>query len=96
MAALTFAPRVADDLREIGDWIAQDNPERAITFIEELTAACQNLMDFPLAYPPIPRFGLTTRRCNHGSYAILYDVADDVVKILAIVHGARDIDVMGF
>ncbi|MFL5069704.1 MAG: type II toxin-antitoxin system RelE/ParE family toxin, partial [Xanthobacteraceae bacterium] len=33
----------ADDLETIGDWIAKDNPVRALTFVRELRVACDAL-----------------------------------------------------
>jgi plasmid stabilization system protein ParE len=32
---LVFSPKAAEDLEEIGDYIARDNPQRAVSFIEE-------------------------------------------------------------
>jgi plasmid stabilization system protein ParE len=37
----------ADDLEVIGNWIAKDNPARALTFIRELRVACDALADAP-------------------------------------------------
>jgi toxin ParE1/3/4 len=37
---LVFSPRAALDLEEIGDYIARDNPRRAISFLGELEAHC--------------------------------------------------------
>jgi len=31
-----FSPLAASDLEEIGDYIAQDNPHRALTFVREI------------------------------------------------------------
>ena len=36
--ALLFSPLAALDLASIGDYIAQDNPMRALTFVEEIKA----------------------------------------------------------
>jgi toxin ParE1/3/4 len=37
---LVFSPRAEADLEEIGDYIARDNPARAISFLDELRAHC--------------------------------------------------------
>ena len=37
------------DLERIADTIARDNPPRALTFVQELRAACLGLADFPSA-----------------------------------------------
>ncbi len=33
---LQFSPKSADDLEEIGDYIARDNPVRAASFVDEI------------------------------------------------------------
>jgi len=38
MKPLGFSPKAADDLDAIADYIAEDNPRRAQSFIEELLA----------------------------------------------------------
>ena len=91
---MIFAPRVGHDLRDIGDWIAQENPDRAVTFIEDILARCLKLTEFPNIHSTFPTLGPNVRRCNHGAYAIFYEVDADVVAVLAIVHGARDLDLL--
>ena len=38
-----FTPLAETDIEEIGDYIALDNPARALTFIQEIRAQCQKL-----------------------------------------------------
>ena len=49
--SLVFSPLAESDLEEIGDYIAMDNPARAIEFIEELRDQCRILTQLPLAFP---------------------------------------------
>ena len=42
------------DLEAIGDYIARDNPARAVSFVRELGRSCMDLADFPEAWPVIP------------------------------------------
>lgn len=78
-------------LEKIADFIAEDSPVRALTFVEELRAAALALGDMPKAYPLAPRYEtLGVRRRVHGAYLILYRIEADRVTILLIVHGARD------
>jgi toxin ParE1/3/4 len=44
------------DLESIGDWIAEDNPTRALTFVQELRRRCESLIDAPRAYSLVPRY----------------------------------------
>lgn len=40
------------DLRDIGHWIALDDPERAITFVQELADKCLSLSDRAFLFRP--------------------------------------------
>jgi len=42
------------DLRELGDYIARDNPQRAASFVGELLAHSQRIAEQPEAYPARP------------------------------------------
>jgi toxin ParE1/3/4 len=42
------------DVEAIGDWIAADNPARALTFVLELCDRCRALADMPRAYRWFP------------------------------------------
>lgn len=79
------------DLEEIGDYIAQDNLPRALSFIEELRDKCLSLVDAPLAFPLVPRYEhLGVRRRVHGHYLIFFRIEEKQVVVLHILHGAMD------
>ncbi len=44
---LRVAKRAAHDLREIKDYIAQDNPAAAVNFVQKLTERFHLLLDSP-------------------------------------------------
>ncbi|MDQ1198605.1 type II toxin-antitoxin system RelE/ParE family toxin [Agrobacterium sp. SORGH_AS 787] len=80
-----------DDLIRIADFIAESNPVRALSFIEELEQSCLAIGDMPNAFPFVARYerqGL--RRRVHGDYLIFYRVETEHVTIIHILHGARD------
>ena len=52
-----FSPRAEFDLEEIGDYIARDNPTRAISFLDELRERCIKIADWPLLAPLRPELG---------------------------------------
>jgi toxin ParE1/3/4 len=79
------------DLAAIGDWIAIDNPVRAITFVEEIIAACGTLDLMPDRFAEVDRLGAGVRRMAFGRYLILYRIEADVVAIAPVLHGARDL-----
>ncbi len=85
------------DLIAIGDFIRPQNPERAITFVEELLDRCYALADMPRAYPLVPRyekFGI--RRTVHRDYLIFYRVHEELIEIIRILQGARDYETLLF
>ncbi|MBS0526037.1 MAG: type II toxin-antitoxin system RelE/ParE family toxin [Proteobacteria bacterium] len=79
------------DLEEIGDWIAQDSPGRAVSFVAELREACRALGSNSRGHPLVDQArDPMLRRKVFGNYLIFYDVGADAVEILHILHGARD------
>lgn len=56
------------DLETIGDFIARDNPARALSFLRELRSKCLGLERFPL----VPRYEASgVRRRVHGLFDLL-------------------------
>ena len=91
-----FSPRAESDLEEIGDYIARDNPGRALTFLDELRATCLGITKNPEAHPTQPDLDPTIRRAVHRRYLIFYSVHPGEIRIERILHGARDIAGGGF
>ena len=80
-----------NDLEQIGDYIAQDNPKRALSFVLSLRDKCLSLADAPYGFPLVTRYerhGI--RRRVYGNYLIFYRVDGDYVSVIHILHGARD------
>ena len=79
------------DLESIGDYVAQDNPGRALTFVRDLREQCETLADFPNRFPLVPRYERQgVRRRVFGNYAVFYRTEASRVVVLHILHGARD------
>lgn len=86
---LVFSPKAAEDLEEIGDFIARDNPERTVSFVEEIEQHCDRVAEMPTAFPERADIAPGLRMAVHGNYLILYRIQNDTVRIERIVHGAR-------
>jgi plasmid stabilization system protein ParE len=85
------------DLEVIGDFIARDNPARALSFLRELRSKCLGLADMPERFPLVPRYEATgVRRRGHGDYLIFYRVEAEKVIILHILHGAQNYNAILF
>ena len=79
------------DLESIGDYIARDNPMRAVSFVQELRAKCMDLSDMPDAFLLVPRYERRgIRRRVHGNYLIFYRDQNDKVVVIHVLHGAMD------
>ena len=86
---LVFSPKAAEDLEELGDYIARDNPLRAVSFVEEIERHCGRVAETPTAFPAREDIAPGLRMAVHGNYLILYRMQSDAVRIERIVHGAR-------
>lgn len=86
-----FTTEARTDLRLIGDYIAKDNPSRALSFVDELEQKCLMIPATPKAFPLVPRYerhGI--RRRVHGRYLIFYRIEGEEVIVLHVLHGATD------
>ena len=94
---VVFTEEAEADLEHIGDYIALDNPRRAVSFVNELIDRCESLADMPRAYPLVPRYeGKGVRRRPHGAYLIFYRVGADQIDILHVLNGAQDYEALLF
>jgi toxin ParE1/3/4 len=66
------SPQAVIDLREIGDYIARDNSQRAASFVGEMLARSQRIAEQPEAYPPRPK-PVRIERIIRGSRDITED-----------------------
>jgi toxin ParE1/3/4 len=86
-----FTPQAEIDLEEIADYIALDNPKRAVTFVQEVRQHCERIADGPTRYVGRPDLGEAIRICAHGNYLIIFEPYDDGALVLRVLHGARNL-----
>jgi toxin ParE1/3/4 len=92
--AIGITPSANTDLLEIWEFIAADNPDQADTFIGLIDATFQNLsrqadlgrMHDELA-PGLDSFPI-------GRYPIVYLLDSGCLRIVRVLHGARDLDAL--
>ncbi len=90
MAAVRWAERARDDLREIFDFIARDSPRAAEALVERVLQATERLKSFPESGRPVPEFpDLGYRELLIGNYRVQYRVEAGTVWIASVVHGRR-------
>ena len=92
MAQYWISPLAEQDLEAISDFIAQDNPHRALTFITELRSQCAKIATNPMACRLRPELGTNIRSFAHGNYVIFFQDNRDELCIVRVLHGAMDIE----
>lgn len=92
MPRFILSPEAADDLGEIVEFIARDNPDAALRFLEKLRGEMERIA----ASPGIGhlREDLTVEAVLFwpvGRYLIVYRVEKGSPEIIRVLHGARDV-----
>jgi toxin ParE1/3/4 len=87
----TFSRLAEADLEAIGDYIANDNPRRALSFVRDLRDRCRAMVHYPRAAPLRPELGRGVRMIVFGDYLIFYRYSKGQVIIERVLHGARNI-----
>ena len=91
MAQLRFSERAEQDLVEIGDFIARDNPIAAAEFVARLEQRCSFWASHPLAGRARGELLPGLRSLAYGRYVIFYQAIEDGAEIVRVLHGARDL-----
>ncbi|MGI2034986.1 type II toxin-antitoxin system RelE/ParE family toxin [Rhizobium panacihumi] len=90
---IIFAREAIEDLVAIGEYIAESNPQRAASFVTDLEEKSLDLANRPFAFARLARpSAREIRRRRSGKYLIFYEVGEERIEILHILHGARDYD----
>ena len=90
---VVFSAAAETDIILIAQFIAEDNPVRAKSFEAELLTACLLLGENPYAYPCLVGYSASGYgRRVFGQHLIIFLIKNDVVQIVRVLHGARDIE----
>ena len=92
MTGYRLRPKALQDLEAIGDFIAVDNPKRAVSFIDELLTLCATIADHPQAHQRRDDLADGLRQAVYGRYLILFTVDQRDVVIERVLHGARRLE----
>jgi toxin ParE1/3/4 len=91
MKRLVFAPAARTDLTDIALFIAEDDPRRAESFVAELEAKARRIAERPNSFPVRDELSPGLRSAVHGRYVIFFRDMSDEVRIVRVLHGARDL-----
>ena len=76
------------DRKEIREYIAQDNSTAALAIDELISEKVSRLFDHPKLGRP-GRVQGTRELVIHRNYVLIYDLHRDLVRVLRILHAAR-------
>lgn len=85
-----FSPAAVDDIEEITRGLADMNPRAARCLRERFVRVAASLQSHPNRGARLS-FRTETRRLVVGKYLMLYGVGTDIVSVLRVLHGSRDI-----
>ena len=95
MARLRYTAAAREDLTEIAAYIARRSGDQrsALRFTDELRAKCGDLArsSFQLGRAR-PELGSGLRSSAHKGYVIFFRYRDDMLEIVNILEGHRDIE----
>jgi len=85
-------PKAVQDLQAIGNFIANDNPARAASFIDELLVLCMRISGRIDAFQRRNDLADGLRQAIHGHYLLLSTPGKYGVVIERIIHGASRLE----
>jgi addiction module RelE/StbE family toxin len=88
MMALFWTPEAQKDRNDIYDFIEADNPAAALTLDELFAKNATRLLEHP-GLGRIGRVRGTRELVVHPNYVVIYDLAGDRVRVLRVIHAAR-------
>jgi plasmid stabilization system protein ParE len=78
------------DLEHIHGYISSDSETYANALILDILISVDRLEMFPKSGRTVPEIGKDEiREVLVGSYRIIYDIKQSLVRILTVIHGAR-------
>ena len=88
MLGLFWTPEAIRDRDEIYNYIETDNPVAALALDELFEETAARLVDHPGMGRPGREAG-TRELVAHKNYIVVYDVTADLVRVLRVLHAAR-------
>jgi toxin ParE1/3/4 len=96
VAKFTLTPRAEADLQDIWLSIALDSQRAADGQISRIMEKIYVASEFPLMGVARPELSKTARILIAGNYIVIYEPLAAGLKVVSVVHGARDLSEMSF
>ncbi len=95
-AALSWSNEALDDIDGIAQFISRDSIQHARRVVETLFDLGDEISEQPLLGRTVPELGdPKVREPFLYSYRVIYEIGDQRVDILAVLHGRRLIESIG-
>ncbi len=91
MPRIRISPRASEDLLELWDYIADDSVANADGFIDKLHETMEMLGRQPKSGRRREELAAGIQCFPLGRYMIFYRGVRDVIEIVRVLHGSRDI-----
>ncbi len=85
---LVWTPEARSDRKSIYAYIERDNPKAASDLDELFAKRAAHLVSHPTVGRP-GRVANTRELVAHPNYILIYDMAGDVIRVLRLLHSAR-------
>lgn len=92
MSSFLLTLKAKNDLEEIHNFIAEDNPSAALGFINVIQDKCQTIALSPEIGRVREELGLEIRSFPIKNYVIFYRIKNSTIQIIRVLHSARDIE----
>jgi toxin ParE1/3/4 len=89
---IVWTEPAVEDLRELHAYIARDSAVYASDFAERIISAAESVLAHPKLGRVVPeQHDENVRELLYQHYRIIYRVKNDLIAMLAVIHGARDL-----
>ena len=91
MAIILKKPLAEADLLDIWDFIANESVEKADSFLQKIESKLKIMAENPGMGRKRDELVLGLRSFPVGSYLIFYCPINQVIEVIRVLHGARDV-----
>lgn len=91
MKPLIILPQGEADIDDVALFIGTGDPERALTFADELYRRALQVAKAPQLFPRRDEISKGIRSARHGAYPLFFRETDDDVRLVRVLHAARDL-----
>ena len=96
MRTIVKSPQYEADIMAIWDQIAQYSPLAAERVVMAIEDTIELHVDFPRLGTPCPHLAPDLRRMQWRSYLVYYRLRDDLVGLVRVLYGRREITPQSF